>query len=190
VLPFYSLVITVWSIAMLEYWKRREATTALEWGMSHFEKQEQERPEFRGKLTKSHINGQVMLYYPWRKHAKLQVFSRTVVSVFIVVLIGVVTGIYVLRFSLQQRSDTNAYSSTIASVLNAVQIQVFNLIYQKMSVRLTDNENHRTDTQYEDSMITKLFVFQVRPIVHVIVYFVPQDCSDQAQRKAHLCLGY
>ncbi len=33
VLPFYSLIITVWAIIMLEYWKREEATTAMQWGM-------------------------------------------------------------------------------------------------------------------------------------------------------------
>lgn len=33
VLPFYSLVVTIWSIFMLEYWKREEASVALAWGM-------------------------------------------------------------------------------------------------------------------------------------------------------------
>jgi hypothetical protein len=49
VLPFYSLLITVWSIVMLEYWKRQQASTALFWGMSDFEDLEQDRPEFEGK---------------------------------------------------------------------------------------------------------------------------------------------
>ena len=147
VLPFYSLLITVWSIAMLEYWKRQEATTAMHWGMSSYERKELERPEFRGEVVKSHINGEEIVYFPDSKLAALQTFSRSVVASFILVVIGVVAAIYVLRFSLQQRSDTNEYSSTIASILNAIQIQIFNLIYQRVSVFLTDNENHRTDTQ-------------------------------------------
>jgi hypothetical protein len=73
---------------------------------------------------------------------------------------AVVAGIYWMRFILQQDADTNAYASTVASVANAVQITVFNTIYQKIVVHLTDNENHRTDTLYEDSMIMKLFLFQ------------------------------
>ena len=52
VLPFYSLLITVWSIAMLEYWKRQEATTAMHWGMSEFEQEEPVRPEFKGHPIK------------------------------------------------------------------------------------------------------------------------------------------
>lgn len=70
VLPFYSLVITVWSIYMLEYWKRQEATTALMWGMSDFEKEEQERPEFFGETMKSYINGKDITYFPSSKSSK------------------------------------------------------------------------------------------------------------------------
>jgi hypothetical protein len=160
VLPFYSLLITIWSICMLEFWKRQEATTALEWGMSEFEKKEQDRPEFQGELRKSHINGEEFVYFPDDKLAKLQFFSRSVMTTFILLVVGVVAAIYVLRFSLQQKASTNPYSSLVASILNAVQIQVFNLIYQKIVIMLTNNENHRTDTLYEDSMIVKLFVFQ------------------------------
>lgn len=33
---------------MLEGWKRKEATTAMKWGMSSYEDRELERPEFEG----------------------------------------------------------------------------------------------------------------------------------------------
>ena len=160
VLPFYSLLITIWSIIMIEFWKRQESTTAMQWGMASFEKTEQDRPEYYGELTTSHINGEEIVYFPEKKLARLQFFSRSVVSTFIMIVVGVVAAIYVLRFSLQQRNSTNPYASTVASVLNAAQIQIFNIIYQKIVILLTNNENHRTDTMYEDSMIIKLFVFQ------------------------------
>ena len=35
-----------------------------------------------------------------------------------------------------------------------------NIIYGGIAIRLTDYENHRTDTEYEDSLISKTFVFQ------------------------------
>mmetsp|Transcript_2033 Transcript_2033/g.4753 ORF Transcript_2033/g.4753 Transcript_2033/m.4753 type:complete len:503 (+) Transcript_2033:1-1509(+) len=145
---------------MLEYWKRQEATTAMLWGMTSFEKLEQDRPEFFGEVVRSHINGAEIVYFPDGKADVLQAFSRSVVSTFILGVCAVCAGIYWMRFVLQQDSDTNAYASTIASILNAVQIQVFNLLYQKIVISLTDNENHRTDTLYEDSMIVKLFAFQ------------------------------
>jgi anoctamin-10/anoctamin-7 len=71
-----------------------------------------------------------------------------------------VAAIYVFRFYLQSKNSTLPYSSLIASVLNTVQITIFNMIYQWVAVKLTNWENHRTDTLYEDSLIVKTFVFQ------------------------------
>lgn len=31
--PYYSIVVVLWAILMLEFWKRTEATKALHWGM-------------------------------------------------------------------------------------------------------------------------------------------------------------
>jgi threonine/homoserine/homoserine lactone efflux protein len=50
--------------------------------------------------------------------------------------------------------------SFIASLLNVSQIMLFNLIYQGIAVKLTDQENHRTDTEYENALILKVFVSQ------------------------------
>ena len=138
VLPFYSLVITVWSIYMLEYWKRQQATTALFWGMSDFENQEQDRPEFNGTEMKSFIDGRDMTYFPSAKAARRARISRTVIFSFIAAVIGVVAGIYVLRFQLQARNSTSGSASTVASILNTIQIQVFNFIYQIVARKLTD----------------------------------------------------
>lgn len=160
VLPFYSLVITVWSIYMLEYWKRQEATTALMWGMSDFEKEEQDRPEYFGETVKSHIDGTDITYFPASKLAKRTRLSRSVVLTFMTMVVAFVAAIYTFRWYLQQRDDTVEAASTIASIINTIQIQIFNYIYQKVARSLTDMENHRVDTAYEDSLIVKLFVFQ------------------------------
>lgn len=43
-LPFYSLFMAISSVVMLEHWKRKEKTIALEWGMIGFEDNETDRP--------------------------------------------------------------------------------------------------------------------------------------------------
>jgi hypothetical protein len=160
VLPFYSLIITLWSVLMLEYWKRQEVSTALAWGMADFEQNEQDRPEFIGETMKSPINGRDITHQPTNIKRRIMVMSQVVIGSFISMVIGVVAGIYVFRFYLQKQNDTSEYASTIASVLNTIQIMVFNAIYQLVATKLTDLENHRTDTAYEDSLIVKLFIFQ------------------------------
>ena len=43
----YSTFFPVWSVLMLEYWKRKEHCKAMEWGTQGFEDTEQDRPDFK-----------------------------------------------------------------------------------------------------------------------------------------------
>jgi hypothetical protein len=38
---------------------------------------------------------------------------------------------------------------------------VTNAVYQSLALYLNDLENHRTETEYEDYLIAKTFLFQV-----------------------------
>ncbi len=87
--------------------------------------------------------------------------SLLAVGGLILLVIGVVVSIYYMRYSIvkyENVSESNA--QTLASIANAVQIQVMNFIYSFLANALSERENHRTDTQFEDSMITKIFLFQ------------------------------
>lgn len=158
VLPFYSLLITVWAIVMLEYWKRKEQLKAVDWGMTSFEDTEPDRPEFKGALIRSYIDGDETLYFSPDEFTSRFASSQGVILTFMMVVVGCVASIYVLRFSLQ--ADIGANASTVASILNTIQITILNSIYQFVATALTDSENHRTDTEYEDNLITKMFMFQ------------------------------
>jgi hypothetical protein len=159
VLPFYGVCITVWAIIMLEFWKRSQRMQAMKWGMLDFEDEEPDRPEFKGDRIKSFVDGRDMTYFPPKQHGRLVAASQSVIVTFIFIVIGVVAGIYYMRYVLQKQS-LGPYASTIASVVNTIQITIFNVIYQIVAVKLTNAENHRTDTNYQDSLIVKMFVFQ------------------------------
>ena len=49
----------------------------------------------------------------------------------------------------------------LSAFLNLLIIQVFGRIYEAVAVTLNNWENHRTETEYEDSLIIKNFAFQV-----------------------------
>ena len=51
-------------------------------------------------------------------------------------------------------------SGVVAALLNLVFIVTFNAIYRKVAELLTDWENHRTESEYENSLIVKSFCFQ------------------------------
>lgn len=42
-MPYFATFIAIWSTFFLEYWKRKEKTTAMKWGMVGFEEEEQAR---------------------------------------------------------------------------------------------------------------------------------------------------
>ena len=85
--------------------------------------------------------------------------SFSVIGTFALLVLAVVGGIYVLRAFLQTTSAF-AYASLIASILNSGSISGFNMIYSLLAKALTDMENNQTDTQYEESHVLKLFMFQ------------------------------
>lgn len=71
-----------------------------------------------------------------------------------------VVSIYIIRNALGKTIGSRA--QLVASLANSLQIQVFNFFYSRLADYLTERENHRTDTEFEDSMIAKTFMFQVR----------------------------
>lgn len=158
-LPFFSFAIALWAVCALEFWKRREKTIALEWGTIDFEATEVDRPDFNGSWITSFVDGSRIRYFSSAIRAKRVWLSISAILALILVVVGIVVSIYVIRFTIAgDVGDSNAQS--IASLANAVQIQVLNYIYTLIANELSQYENHRTDTQFEDSMITKIFMFQ------------------------------
>ena len=65
----YSCFIVIWGAYMLQYWKRLEKRTALEWGTNDFEDNETDRADFKGTRMNSHVNGLPILFFPEDKRA-------------------------------------------------------------------------------------------------------------------------
>jgi len=158
-LVLFAFYIAIWAVFMLEFWRRREKMIALEWGTIHYEVSEIERPDFQGTMISSYVDGSRMLHFPSRARYRILFQSALGIILLVALVIGVVVSIYLIRFTLTPRlGDYNAQE--VASFANSAQIMIANYLYGYISEYLTDRENHRTDTQYEDSMIMKLSWFQ------------------------------
>ena len=56
--------------------------------------------------------------------------------------------------------DRPAWEATyVPAGVSALTIVVLNFVYQAIAIVLTDRENHRSDRDYENSLIIKLFGF-------------------------------
>ena len=157
--PFFSFFIALWGVLMLEYWKRKEQYTALAWGMTNFEATETERPEYEGEEQNSYIDGSPMIFVPPARSARHHRFATGVIVFFSFIVLACVAAVFIIR-ALLYKTAIGSLSSFVASLINSFTITVFNFLYSHVSTKLSNFENHRTDTLYEDSMITKLFMFQ------------------------------
>jgi hypothetical protein len=144
---------------MLQYWKRLESKTALEWGMAGFEETQVEMPEFKGKMQPDVVDGHKRLYFPDSLRQRYMLEGYAAVFGMVLVVIGCVASIYIIKDTLVgdwQMRPTDA--QTVASVINAVQIYGANVLYNLAATELTKRENHRMLLTSSLSLSLSLFV--------------------------------
>lgn len=138
----FCLFMAMWSICMLEYWKREEKYTSLTWGMVSFEDEEVDRPQFTGQQIESYIDGAKMAYFSPKTYAQRVKQSYIVVVSMGLMVLGAVVSIYIMRYYLYLTSF-RSYAQITASLINSIQITIFNIVYEIIATKLTDMENHR-----------------------------------------------
>lgn len=156
-IAYYALVMVVWAIFFPILWQRREWLLSMQWGTLRFDLHERPRPEFKGDYIRSNVDGQRLEFYPEILRTQKRFFSLSVVLCFLTALFAAVTGVVLLRVYVADSGlDFGTY---IISVVNALVIMFFNNIYGYIAIRLNELENYRTETEYENSLITKVFAF-------------------------------
>ena len=162
-IPFFCIFVSFWAQLMIEYWKRKQATRAMEWGTTLFEEEETDRPEFKGEMIRSIVNGKKMRYFAPAEKAKKIMWSYFIICLMMLLVIACVSAIFGLQYYINYKMTGNpslqSTGNTGVSILAAVQIIILNMVYSDMAINLTNEENHRTDTDYDDALIGKLFAF-------------------------------
>eukprot|EP00475_Leptophrys_vorax_P016422 TRINITY_DN2287_c0_g1_i4.p1 TRINITY_DN2287_c0_g1~~TRINITY_DN2287_c0_g1_i4.p1 ORF type:complete len:473 (-),score=136.31 TRINITY_DN2287_c0_g1_i4:602-2020(-) len=147
------------AIAIMEFWKRTQNSLKVRWGMVDFSRQEQPRPEFEGENVRNLVNGRKEQYFPFYKLVYRHLATKSVIFFFLACVLGVIVALFILRAYLA--SSWSYYGGIIvASVLNAIQIVAFNQLYTRAAKYLTEYENHKTETEYANSLIIKRAVFK------------------------------
>ena len=91
------------------------------------------------------------------------ILSNLIIVCLMIVSAGVAAAIMYLRIYLNSVPglDVNGVQlgTYIASFINSFQIVVGNMLFDIAASSLTEYENHRTDTEYEDNLVYKTFSF-------------------------------
>mmetsp|Transcript_21883 Transcript_21883/g.36229 ORF Transcript_21883/g.36229 Transcript_21883/m.36229 type:complete len:738 (+) Transcript_21883:131-2344(+) len=175
--PIYCILIGVAVTLFLEYWKRRQAELCYDWNQQNFEAEEKTRVEYIGRqrrgfwsdsdwiplddLDNSLYNFPKSMLEDKHASTRREVVAGglSIIAVLIVAVMAVCVSLLGLRTFLYHTVGSFP-SSIIGGLLFTISIQLFNFFYGKLAVYLNDRENHRTDTDYQDALIFKVFLFQ------------------------------
>ena len=187
---FYSIFLSLWSTAFLEAWTRRQNELKFQWGSEGFETTERPRVQFSGKFEVHPLTGVEKLVHKNKLQysGKLVVSNLIGLCMIFFTSMGalnayLVRELYTVEYqngllaqyvngtwqpewdeavgAVEGRPRELQNSFKIASALiSLVVIQTFSQIYKRVAVRMTDWENHRTQTEYEDYLIVKNLLFE------------------------------
>ncbi|KAF1549896.1 Anoctamin-6, partial [Eudyptes moseleyi] len=179
----FAVFMGIWVTLFLEFWKRRQAELEYEWDtVEYLEQEEQVRPEYEARCSHVVMNEitQQEEHVPYTACGKCirMTFCTSAVFFWILLIIASVIGIIVYRLSVflvfsaklpKHINGTEAIrkyltpqtaTSVTASLISFIVIMVLNVIYEKVAILITDFELPRTQTDYENSLTTKMFLFQ------------------------------
>ncbi|XP_042324034.1 anoctamin-6 isoform X2 [Sceloporus undulatus] len=179
----FAVFMGIWVTLFLEFWKRRQAELEYEWDTVEFlEQEEQVRPEYEAKCRHVVMNEitQQEEHVPYTACGKCvrMTFCTSAVLFWILLIVASVIGIIVYRLSvflvfsatlprhingteaIQKYLTPQAATSVSASIISFIIIMILNMVYEKVAIMITDFELPRTQTDYENSLTTKMFLFQ------------------------------
>ncbi|XP_022098902.1 anoctamin-4-like isoform X2 [Acanthaster planci] len=167
VTPYFALVICLWGTLFQECWKRKHARLAYEWDVSSYHFTEPDRPEFYGtKEREDPVSSLPDWYYPFYKQFLKFMASFGILIFMALLVIASALGVIIYRVIIGVLlADSSTLprillSTVAATLLNSISIMILGRLYDYIAYKLTDWENHRTQSQYDDALIMKLFAFQ------------------------------
>ncbi|XP_066936321.1 anoctamin-7-like isoform X2 [Clytia hemisphaerica] len=169
---FFAVFVSFWAVFFLEFWKRKEITLAYQWDCLDYESEvERPRPTFAAlapTVERNPVTGIPEPHFPDKDRAP-RIYSGifiiiTMVSLVLIFMLGVIVyKLLVYRplaanplFSKRALQIAN----TSGAVCNLMCIMILSRVYEKVAQSLTHWEMHRTQTEYEDNLTFKVFVFQ------------------------------
>uniref|UniRef100_A0A4W6EUW4 Anoctamin n=1 Tax=Lates calcarifer TaxID=8187 RepID=A0A4W6EUW4_LATCA len=187
----------IWCTVILELWKRCSASLAYSWGtLSRKKAFEEPRPGFHGVLGFNPVTGREEPLYP---NAKRQLRIYLVSLPF--VLLCLYLSLYVMMIYFQMEGwALSVYDEEptfwtgillfIPSIIYAVVIEIMNLIYRYAAEFLTEWENHRLESSYQNHLVLKVLVFNFFNCFASLFYiaFVMQDMVLLRQSLATLLI--
>ncbi|CAH8592801.1 unnamed protein product [Schistosoma intercalatum] len=174
----FAVVMSLWAVIFFEMWKRRQVSFAYRWNVYSLEPMDQPpRPEFMALLSKmcprkmNPLSGYVEPFIPfWRRKVPIIFLSFSTVLLTVMLTLAFLVGVVLYKLVIKAilyrhhnpmvQSTSGMIATMTGSLVNLVAIFFLKLIYDRMAIKLTDVEHHRTQVEYDNSLTLKLYLLQ------------------------------
>ena len=157
----YTFIITIWSSVWLKYWDRNVVVRNYQWELKNISIVEPNRTQFVGEPIEKKYLGKTISYYPRRERVLKFVFAC--IPIMLLFVGAVVLNVY-LNIWMQSNYESlegfdRLFNQGISSVIYTSIMIGLDLIFDKISLRLTEWENHQYWSAHRNSLIMKQNVF-------------------------------
>ncbi|KRZ09638.1 Anoctamin-3 [Trichinella zimbabwensis] len=170
-----TVVTLTWAIFFLETWKRREASLAFQWDAFDVEEySEILRPEYETEIHRLSSSSTIINHHEFQMPLLKSIFRKGASLSGVLLLISAVllalVSLIVIRIEIYGLLKTFGgfwlvYQSEVTSMIihlcTFAVVMTLGLIYEQSAHRLTDFECPRTQTDYLNSYIWKVFIFEL-----------------------------
>eukprot|EP01083_Nonionella_stella_P179315 636274_1 len=214
-MPFFALFVCIWSHLMIKFWNRRASDLSLKWntiqfGHESYLTQSDVRPQFHGEIRQSPITNKPERYYmSYKRYPKFAVGIVITLS-----MLSLVFGMMVCSLNMQgyiSSTQSVIYIESFASLskpgakfdkdsnimwlvptlVHCIFVFLLNGLYSKVAFKLTEWENWKFESQFENSFILKRFLFEFLdaflPLFYICFYEMDMDVLTGELLSLFLC---
>ncbi|XP_078400244.1 anoctamin-10 isoform X1 [Cetorhinus maximus] len=162
----FSCLNMIWSTVVMELWKRQSFVLSYTWGTMQMNSQfEEPRADYKGLMGTNPITHRYQPYYPaWKRKVKIWLVSVPILCLFL----GF--SLYGMFVFFRAEAWVKAYHSEndgcwacalyLPSVLHTLYVTSMNILYKMVAKVLTEWENHRLETSFQNQLTIKVLVFR------------------------------
>ncbi|XP_029464727.1 anoctamin-10-like isoform X2 [Rhinatrema bivittatum] len=195
----FAVFSVLWSTVTMEFWKRHCAAKAYTWGTLQLKSRfEAPRARYLGPPSLNPITGRWEPYYPsWKRKLWIMLVSTPAICMFLGLAIdGMIMYLYWEHWvqNSYKRSSGSSRLATICfylpSCMYTLYIELLNVIYKRVAIILTEWENHRTQSTFQNQLTIKVLVFRFINCFSGLFYitFYMQDLQLLQKRLASLLI--
>lgn len=196
VLFAFSIFAALWGASLTSLWKRRNIEVVYMWtslimgdsadeSLMSMNQKEDLRNEFYGEEVSHRITGEKIVVFPKRKKLMMYFLSTAVVCTCLYIsckaMLAALDFEDILNTWLEEHADDHKWSKPFIMkgiILKQMPIVVYlgclnvlDTVYGMVATKLTDMENHKYHSLYENSHVLKLVLFQFLNMVRFLASY-------------------